>query len=100
MSIAELDTLYAAAVAAIDDGDYATAITKLMAMQARLSTTPNLTRGTGGGGSQSIAWNASEIPGLITNCRKQLAAATAASGGPFQQSKVVYARADNSGDYS
>jgi outer membrane protein assembly factor BamD (BamD/ComL family) len=41
MSIAQLDTLYAAAVAAIDEADWSTAVAKLMAIQVRLATTPN-----------------------------------------------------------
>ncbi|HET99385.1 MAG TPA: hypothetical protein ENH89_03205 [Aurantimonas coralicida] len=80
-------------MAAIYDADYATAIQKLMAMKARLASTPNLTRSLGGGGSQSISWNPSELDSLIKDCRQQQAAAAASTGGIFQTSKVTYARA-------
>ena len=92
MSIAELNTLYTAAVAEIDAGDYAAAVKKLMAIQVRLATTPNLNRATGGGGSQSITWNAAEIDSLIAQCNRMTSAATAAASGPFQQSKIKWAR--------
>ncbi len=95
MSIAELNTLYAAAVAAMEDADYATAITKLMSTKARLATTPNLTRSLAGGGNQGITWNAAELDTLIAQCRQLQAAAAHSSGGIFQTSEVVYTRADN-----
>ncbi len=93
MSIAQLDALYTAAVAAMDSGDYDTAILKLMALKVRMVTTPNLSRALGGGGSQSIGWNRGDvdsIDSLIRQCR-QLQAAVA-TGGMFQTSKIVYAR--------
>jgi len=93
MSIAQLDALYTAAVAAIDAAEYSVAITKLMAIKIRLTTTPNITRSMGGAGSQSIAWNSETIDSLIAQCRQLQAAVTSASTG-IQQMKVVYARAD------
>ena len=94
MTIAELNTLYSAAVSALDSGDYATAISKAMAMQVRLATTPNLTRNLGGGGSQAIAWTSESIAEFIAQARRlQSAARAAASGGPFQTTKVTYKRA-------
>lgn len=95
MSIAELNTLYTAAVAAMDSADWDTAITKLMAMQARLASTPNITRALGGGGSQGIAWNAASLKDLIAECRRNKAAVTAAASetGPWQTTKVTYKRA-------
>jgi hypothetical protein len=97
MSIAQLDTLYAAAVTAMDAADFSTAILKLMAIKARLATTPNLNRSVAGGGSESITWNAAEIDSLITQCRQLKAAASHATSGPFSQTKVTYARASCSG---
>lgn len=99
MSIAELNTLYAAVVAAIDDADYDTAIKKIMAMKARLATTPNLTRSLAGSGSQALTWNPGELDSLIRQCRQQQAAVRAASVG-IQQTKVTYARADVASEYS
>lgn len=94
MSIEQLNTLYTAAVAFIDSGDYSAAILKLMAIQIRLATTPNLNRATGGGGSQGIAWNAAQIDSLIAQCNRLIASDIAASTGPFQQTKIKYARAE------
>jgi len=96
MSIAQLDTLYEAAVAAMDAADFATAILKLMAIKARLATTPNLNRAVAGGGSEAITWNAAEIDSLITQCRQLKAASIHATSGPFNQTKVAYARASGS----
>lgn len=93
MSIAELNTLYVAAVAAIDAADWDTAINKLMAIKTRLATTPNLSRSLAGDGSQSITWNPGDIDSLITQCRQNKAAAAHASGGIFRTSNVTYARA-------
>ena len=92
MSIAQLDALYEAAVAAMDARDFSTAILKLMAIKARLATTPNLSKSLGGGGSSSITWNAAEIDTLITECRKLKSETLAARSGPFQQTKIAYAR--------
>ena len=95
MSIAELNTLYSAAATAMEAGDWDTAITKLMAMQARLASTPNLTRNLAGGGSQAIAWNGVNITELIGQCRinKAQALSAASASGPFQSTKVTYTRA-------
>jgi len=93
MSIAELNTLYTAASAAMESADWDTAINKLMAMQARLASTPNISRNLGGGGSQGITWNSATLADLITNCRRQKAAALAASGGPWQTTEITYTRA-------
>jgi len=92
MSIAQLDTLYDAAVAAMDAADYSTAVLKLMTIKARLATTPNLSKSLGGGGSASITWNATELDTLISQCKQLKAQARAASNGPFQQTKITYAR--------
>lgn len=66
-----------------------------MAMQARLATTPNVSRNLSGGGSQSITWNAATISDLIAHCRREKAAVDAAAStvGPWQQTKVTYKRA-------
>jgi hypothetical protein len=95
MSVAELDTLYAAAVAAIDAGNYTLAIQKLMAIKVRLATTPNITRSLSGGGSQQLSWNANQIDTLIGQCQTMQATAAATASGPFQQTKVIYARASS-----
>ena len=93
MSIAELNALFTAYATARAAGDYAAAIGHLMDIQGRLATTPNLTRSLAGGGSQGIAWNAVNLDSLIGECKRLQAAALAAASGPFQQTKIVYARA-------
>lgn len=100
MSIADLNTLYAEVVAAIDAGSYDLAIRKIMAMKARLATTPNLSRSLGGGGSQSVTWNAAQLDSLISDCRKAKAAASHATSGPFVCVPVTYQRPDATGDYA
>jgi hypothetical protein len=96
MTIAQLNTLYTEAVAAIDSGDYTTAIKKLMACKVRLATTPNLTRGLGGGGSTGMSWNPAQLESLIEDCRKLKAAALVNStSGPIQATKVTYTRVDS-----
>lgn len=93
MSIAELNALYTAAAAAMESSQWSTAITKLMAMQARLASTPNVTRSLGGGGSQGIQWNSQSLADLISFCQKQSAAETAAASGPWQTTEITYKRA-------
>lgn len=94
MSIAELNTLYTSAAASMASGDWESAIVTLLQLQARLASTPNASRNVGGG-SQSFTFNPGDIDGLIANCRRQKTAATVAASttGPWQSSKVTYARA-------
>lgn len=98
MSLSDLNTLYAAAVAALDAADYATAIRKAMAIQARLATTPNVTRDLAGGGSQGLSFNPSQLDSFIANCRKLATAASFSTAIPV--SKITYERAETTDDYS
>lgn len=92
MTLAELDTLYAAAAAALESQDYVTAITKAQQARLRLATTPNTARAAGGG-STSIAWpNLAAIDSFIADCRRAQQTSQAASGGPFQQTRIRYVR--------
>ncbi len=95
MSIAELNTLYTAAADAMASAEWDTAIQKLMAIQARVASTPNVTRNLPGGGSQSLTFNPGSLSKTIADCRRQKAAALAAAStaGPWQTTKVTYARA-------
>ncbi len=96
MSIAQLQALYADAVAAFDAGSYAAAIAAAVKAQVLLGTTPNLTRSLGSG-SQGISWSdGASIERFIQNCQRLAKAAAVQSGGPFRTSKVVYARAGRS----
>ncbi len=96
MTIAELNTLYSSAVANMDAADWDSAITDLMKMQARLASTPNISRALAGGGNQSIAWTSASIKDLIAECRRNATRATLEAatntGGPWQASKVTYKR--------
>ncbi|KKM81987.1 hypothetical protein LCGC14_1324150 [marine sediment metagenome] len=95
MSIATFNSLYTAAAAALDSGDYASAILAATKAQILLGTTPNLARSLGGqgDGNQSVTWNdGAAIERFIANCRQLQKAASVASGGVFAQSKVTYAR--------
>lgn len=94
MTIAGINSLYDAAAAAMGAADWDSAISYLLQLQARLASTPNVSRSQGGG-SQSFTFNPGDIAGLIANCRRQKAAATAAAStsGPWQTCKVNYTRA-------
>jgi len=100
MTIADLESLYTAFSAARNAGNYDAAIGYVMDMKARLASTPNLSRALGGGGSQSIAWNPSQLDSLIADCRKMKAAAAHAASGPFVTVPVTYQRPDSTGDYA
>ena len=97
MSIPQLETLYEAAIAAMESGDFATAILKLMAIKTRLVITPNLAESIGSGGTSSVTWNATsaeQIDSLILECKQRRAQSQASMGrsGPLRQSRVTYAR--------
>jgi hypothetical protein len=100
MSIADLEALNTAYITAVDAGDWNGALNVLTKIAVRLATTPNISRGMGGGGSQSIAWTSQSIAEQQAFCRKQMAAAAHATSGPFVQVPVTYARPDVSGDYT
>lgn len=92
MSIAQLETLYQAAVDALDSGDYDTAIRKALALKARLATTANVTRNLAGGGSQGLTWGgAAELNEFIAQCRKLKAESVYGSAG-LQQIPITYKR--------
>lgn len=92
MSIAQFNSLYSTAAAALDSGDYVAAITAATKAQFLLGTTPNLARAIGSG-NQSIGWNdGAAIERFIANCRRLQRQASVASAGVFGQSKVTYAR--------
>ncbi len=92
MSISELENLCSAAIAAMDAGNWDTAILKLMAIKTRRAIMPNITQTGSGGGSRGISWTASEIDSLISECRKQKTSSAMASGGRIKTSRIVYER--------
>lgn len=81
MSVATLNTKRDAAVEAIADGDYATALTNLRACKALLATMPDTRHG-----EDSLTWNRTDIDQLIAECNRARAAAAG-----VQRSKVTYA---------
>lgn len=96
MSLADLESLYSQAVAALEAGDYDLAINKALACKMRLATTPNLSRILAGGGQQMMQWaNAASLDQFIAQCRQMKATAIAASSrGPIQRTRIIYSRPD------
>lgn len=93
---ADLEALYSAAIAALDAGEYTTAIKKAMAIKMRLLTSADLTADT-----KEIAWKRpSDADSFVADCRILQAAALHTSAGGIQMSKITYARVDDSGNYS
>jgi hypothetical protein len=93
MSVSQIEALYTAAVAALDSGDFDTAIRKALAAKARLALTPNVTRSLAGGGQQGLSWaNAAALDKFVAECRNLKAQSLAESSGGIQQTKVTYAR--------
>ena len=90
-----LNTLAEAAIAALESGDYAAAIRAASSAKILLAVQPAMAR-TAAGNAQSLGWtNAQAVDGFITECRRQQAQTLAASSGPFQQTKIRYARPDS-----
>ena len=99
MSFADLESLYVAAVAALEAGDYATAIRKALACKMRLATLPDAERSLAGGGRQQLTLaNAAALDGFIAQC-KQLQSSTVAASRGVQRTKIEYGRARTDGDY-
>lgn len=100
MSVAELNAIYDAAVAALDAGDYAAAKLGFMKLMARRAAMPDVERSLGSAGRQSIRWRDVDLNSLIAQCDRLLAAAAHAASGPFVMVPVTYSRPDVSGDYT
>lgn len=93
MSIAQLQALYASYQTARAAGDYDGAIGAVADMIALLATTPDL-EGSAGGGEQSIRFRSHDLQQLMAELRRLKAETLAAASatGPFQQTKITYAR--------
>lgn len=94
VSVSRLTALAEAAIAALENGDYATAIRSALAIKPLLAATPDMSRSSAGD-SQSMSFrNAEAIDSFVKECRQlQNQAAAQSSGGPFAQSLVRYQRA-------
>lgn len=99
MSIAELEAIYDAAIAALDAGNYQSAKLGFMKLAARRAAMPDVEKSLGSAGRQSIKWRDVDLTSLISQCDKLIAAAAHATAGPFVQIPVTYARPDSSGEY-
>lgn len=101
MSVAQIEALYEAAVAALDAGNYDVAIVNALKVKIRLSTTPNIMRTLTGSGQTNMMWaNVAAIDFFIKECKVLKATALASSsGGPFQRTKIIYDRPRNYGCY-
>jgi hypothetical protein len=95
MSVAQLEALYDAAVSAIDDESWGEAVKILTKLGVRLAATPNVSRNLGGGGSQSIQWNAGTVQALLAFARQQQAASQG-----IQESLVRYVRPNAASAYT
>lgn len=85
MSAALINTKVGEAVDAIESGDFATAITKLLAAKALLSARTDTRHG-----SSELRWDRKAIDSLITQCRQEQAAAAVSNNGALQRTKVNY----------
>lgn len=85
VSASRINATVEEAVAAMEAGDWSTAIRKLMAAQARLAAKPDSTSGMSG-----LRWDRASITRLLAECRRmQTSAATASSGG-IRRSAIEY----------
>lgn len=95
MSITLIDTYATAAISALDDEDYAGAIAAANKARILLATSPDLQR-SAGGNAQQMGWtNVQAIEAFVADVRRLQSAAKSAASGPFQQTKVRYARTDD-----
>ena len=85
MSLAQINTKMAAAVAALEAGDYATALTNALCAQGLVAASP-----TSEHGNDKISWQDNKIADFVANVRRAQAADTASGG--MQQTKVTYVR--------
>jgi pyruvate kinase len=83
MSVADINSKVAEAIAANESGDYATALTKLRSAQMLLAATPNATGHDGVG----LQWDRQAIASMIAEVSRQ----ASASGG-IQRTRVTYRR--------
>ena len=98
-TLARLNELAEAAVAAMEAADYDLAIRKALALKPLLAVTPEMSRGSAGD-SQSLAFRTGDsVDAFIAECRKLRNPALAESGGVFRTSNVRYQRADESNGY-
>lgn len=105
MSASDVNTAAAAAVAAIEDGDWATAETKVMAALAYLAVLPDSTLGGSAGAGSMLTYDRTALQRLLTEVRRNRNAAAIGAAGGMRTTKVKYAAetsdsdSDNDDDY-
>ena len=82
MSVAQINTEMAAAVALIKSGDYAGALDRAMCAQGLIAAEPDAEKG-----GESLRWPFDKIDKFIANLRRR-----AAGNLGLQRSKITYAR--------
>jgi hypothetical protein len=75
MSVADINAKVAAAVAAIEGGDYATAHARLLAAKALLAATPDVQSSR----NASLRWDRNAIDELIAQVGRQISLSTASA---------------------
>ncbi len=92
MSVADVNTEMAAAVAALKDGDHSTALLRATAAQGLLATIPDSEKA-----GESMRWREGSIGEFIKNIARLQTAAVAADGaGPMRRSRITFKRAGSS----
>lgn len=76
MAYSDISTLMTAATTAMAAGDYAAARDSALAAQALLSITPDTSRQSAGGGSQSLTWDRVALSQFVDRVQKLLNSAT------------------------
>ena len=93
MGLAEIQTLATAASAAVLAEDYAEAIKQATAAQALLLAMTDGGHSTAAG-NRNMTWRTpADVQPFIDNCRRLQTAATGATAGMYQTTKVNYTRA-------
>lgn len=87
MSVADINTRVAAAVTAMDAGDWTTAETKLLGAQALMAALPN-----GGHGEETLNWNPNGLRDLLMQVRMKRGA-----GLKIQRTKIQRVAVDDDG---
>ena len=86
MSLADVNTEMAAAVAALKSANYATALTRAICAQGLIAAIPDSV----GPDSTQLEWNFDRIKEFVASVRREKATAAATTHGGFQRTKVNY----------
>lgn len=100
MSVPEdLESLYTAAAAAMDAGNYLAAKQGFLKLEARRAASPDVERSFGSGGRQSIKWRDVDLSSLISHCDKMLASTKSVGRGPLSAIPIRYKRPTSTDTY-